>query len=96
MNIEIPRDVCVRVCFRGRVQGVGFRWTASQIAQRFAVQGSVRNLADGTVELIAQGTRAVVSDYVSAVVAAMSGSIGAYESVEIDVQADLAGFRILR
>lgn len=44
-------------CFRfeGRVQGVGFRYSAKQIAMGFDVTGWVENLEDGTVRLFAQG-----------------------------------------
>lgn len=41
--------------FDGRVQGVGFRYTAQNIAMRYAVQGYVRNMADGRVELVMEG-----------------------------------------
>jgi acylphosphatase len=44
-----------RVLYEGRVQGVGFRFTASRLAPRFGVSGFVRNLVDGRVELEAQG-----------------------------------------
>lgn len=42
--------------FHGRVQGVGFRATTSNIAATYPVCGFVRNLADGTVDLEIQGT----------------------------------------
>lgn len=45
-----------RVLYSGRVQGVGFRYTARQIAQRHAVTGFVRNLPDGRVELAIEGS----------------------------------------
>lgn len=41
--------------FIGRVQGVGFRFTARNIAQGHGLAGFVRNLPDGTVEMLAQG-----------------------------------------
>lgn len=41
--------------FKGRVQGVGFRWTVQDVAERFGLTGTVRNCADGTVEVYAQG-----------------------------------------
>ena len=45
-----------RLChFRGRVQGVGFRYTAQNIAMRHNVTGYVRNLPDGSVELLMEG-----------------------------------------
>ena len=43
------------IIFVGRVQGVGFRFTASHIANRYGLTGFVRNMPDGTVEMLAQG-----------------------------------------
>lgn len=50
--------------FAGRVQGVGFRYTARQIAQGFTVTGQVRNLPDGRVHLVAEGQEAEVREFV--------------------------------
>jgi len=45
-----------RACyFTGRVQGVGFRYTAQNVAMQHDVSGYVRNLPDGRVELIMEG-----------------------------------------
>lgn len=43
------------VIYSGRVQGVGFRFTVSNIAERFSVTGYVRNMVNGTVELVCEG-----------------------------------------
>ena len=43
------------VYYDGRVQGVGFRFTAEYIAQQLKVTGWVKNLPDGRVEVIAEG-----------------------------------------
>jgi len=43
------------VHYEGRVQGVGFRYNARSIGQRFTVGGYVRNLPDGRVHLVAEG-----------------------------------------
>jgi len=57
------------------VQGVGFRFTTRQTAQRFAVQGFVRNLRSGGVELIAEGEPAELDRFLAAVALAMEGYI---------------------
>ena len=40
----------------GRVQGVGFRYFAEDVASRLGIAGYVRNLPDGRVEVYATGT----------------------------------------
>ena len=47
--------IAKHIVFSGRVQGVGFRFTAHRIAGRHQLTGYVRNLRDGTVEMLAQG-----------------------------------------
>ena len=47
----------MQVCYAGRVQGVGFRYTAKSVASGFEVTGTVRNLPDGRVELVAEGAQ---------------------------------------
>jgi acylphosphatase len=44
-----------RFVISGRVQGVGFRWFAKDVAVREGVTGFVRNLPDGRVEAIVEG-----------------------------------------
>jgi acylphosphatase len=43
------------IIFKGRVQGVGFRYTTRHIAAQFPVTGYVRNQPDGSVEAVIQG-----------------------------------------
>ncbi|MFI5397128.1 MAG: acylphosphatase [Candidatus Binatia bacterium] len=42
---------------KGRVQGVGFRFSAVAEARRLALTGWVRNASDGDVELVAEGSK---------------------------------------
>lgn len=49
------------------MQGVGFRYTVLQIASRFSVNGSVRNLRSGAVEIDVEGDDAEVERFVDAV-----------------------------
>ena len=44
------------IIFKGRVQGVGFRYTTQCAASRYDLAGYVRNLPNGTVEALLQGT----------------------------------------
>lgn len=46
-----------QIIFHGRVQGVGFRFTASRIAAKYELTGWVRNRPDSTVEALMQGSR---------------------------------------
>ncbi len=50
------------VFYEGRVQGVGFRYTARQIATGYEVTGWVRNLPDGRVEMLAAAADEVELD----------------------------------
>ena len=44
----------LHVFFSGTVQGIGFRYTALSIAEKFAISGWVRNCSDGRVELVSE------------------------------------------
>lgn len=49
------------VRFSGRVQGVGFRYTALEMARANGIYGWVRNCPDGSVLLLAEGEEAAVA-----------------------------------
>ncbi|QDU41355.1 Acylphosphatase [Maioricimonas rarisocia] len=68
---------CRHIVFRGRVQGVGFRYTASRIAALHGVSGWVRNQSDGTVELVAAGSRSTLERFLDDLQQAMQGYITA-------------------
>ena len=53
--------------FSGRVQGVGFRFTAERIARRFPVTGYVRNLPHEKVELVAEGEEESLKQFLETV-----------------------------
>ncbi|MCB9855152.1 MAG: acylphosphatase [Phycisphaerales bacterium] len=63
------------VLFEGRVQGVGFRYTACEIAREFDVTGSVRNLPDGRVEMVIEGRSDELDRFQTAVGRAMERNI---------------------
>ena len=49
-----------RFLVRGKVQGVFFRASAREEAQRLALRGHARNLRDGSVEVLAAGEDAAI------------------------------------
>ena len=53
----------VHLYYSGSVQGVGFRFTAQDLASELGVLGWVRNLRDGRVELIAEAEEDVLKDF---------------------------------
>lgn len=68
-------NVCKRVYYSGRVQGVGFRYTAHQLAGAHPVAGYVRNLPSGQVELVVEGEPDAVDAYLAALARRMSAYI---------------------
>ncbi len=60
--------------YSGRVQGVGFRYIAREIACGYEVTGYVRNLNDGRVELIAEGHEEETRAFLTAIEDSQLGS----------------------
>ncbi len=65
----------VHVIFNGRVQGVGFRFTAESLAAALSVTGWVKNLRGGDVEITAEGEEEVLKDFISRLQEDFSGYI---------------------
>lgn len=63
------------IIFLGHVQGVGFRFTCRQVADRFNVSGWVKNLPNNTVEMIVEGDASQNEAYIAAVTASTHGRV---------------------
>jgi acylphosphatase len=63
------------VFFSGHVQGVGFRYSALQVAKEFEVAGWVANATDGRVQLEVEGRPAEVDAFIAAVAGRMHGHV---------------------
>jgi acylphosphatase len=85
--------VCKHAYYSGRVQGVGFRFTAQQVAQGFAVAGFVRNLPDGSVEVLAEGAEEQVNGFLSTLAQRMADYIEKFR-VREEAPQGVQGFRI--
>ncbi|MCE5184792.1 MAG: acylphosphatase [Planctomycetaceae bacterium] len=83
------------IIWRGRVQGVGFRFTVRQIAAQYDVAGTVKNLCDGSVEAVLQGPADRVQGCIEDIAAEFRGYIREVKSENLPVNPHLTDFRIL-
>ncbi len=45
----------IHILYSGKVQGVGFRYTARSVASQLGLAGWAKNLRDGNVEVVCEG-----------------------------------------
>ena len=72
----------LKLTIRGRVQGVGFRFFTSRIANSLGLKGNVRNLGNGCVEVVAEGSKEMLEKLLSKARAGPSSA--EVESVEVE------------
>ncbi len=85
------------VVYSGRVQGVGFRYTARALACGYEVTGVVRNLPDGRVEMVAEGEEAEVQAFLEGIRASQLASyIRGEDATWMDATREFNGFEIGR
>ncbi|MGM0436509.1 MAG: acylphosphatase [Bacillota bacterium] len=84
----------VRLYLYGMVQGVGMRFTITQIAKKVGVKGFVKNLSDGSVEIVAQGEAHKVDDFIKRAKNARTGNITETSLETLDTDKTFNGFNV--
>ena len=86
-------EVRKRIVFHGRVQGVGFRYTAKYLAQSMGLTGWVKNEYDGTVLIEVQGREPLIFKLMEGLNNRMYIQIDWIDSKDISVKEE-RGFRV--
>lgn len=88
---EATQDAPQRYFLRweGQVQGVGFRFTNTNLAQTRSLTGWVRNMEDGSVEMELQGTPANIVSQLEALHASYERMGTRFRLVDAQAQAPL-------
>lgn len=89
---EATQDAPQRYFLRweGQVQGVGFRFTNTNLAQTRSLTGWVRNMEDGSVEMELQGTPANIVSQLEALHASYERMGTRFRLVDAQSRAPLA------
>ncbi|MHC5028295.1 MAG: acylphosphatase [Planctomycetota bacterium] len=82
------------IAFVGHVQGVGFRYSATQVAARHPVTGWVRNEPDGSVSCVVEGQADDLEAFVEGVKSARAGHIDDVRIVESAATGEFTGFAV--
>ncbi len=54
----------VHLVIKGKVQGVYFRASARDVANKLAIKGWVKNMPDGNVEVVAEGSKEQLDKFI--------------------------------
>lgn len=80
----------------GHVQGVGFRYRTTEIAQSFVVSGTVENLDDGRVKIVVEGELDEIQRFVDEIQTFVSGRIKSIDRFDSEPSGEFDGFAIKR
>ncbi len=87
-----------KAIFEGKVQGVGFRYTAKETSKGFDIVGWVKNLPTGTVELCLMGEEEEVDEFLKEIheESTQSHNIKSLHLEEVPMLENTKGFTIIR
>ena len=86
--------IAKHIVFSGRVQGVGFRFTALNIANRYELKGYVKNLPDGDVEMVAHGSAEMIDNCIRDLQDSFVGTISHIDIEDATPDPKLTDFKI--
>jgi len=82
------------IYYNGRVQGVGFRFTADTLAGKFNIKGWVKNLSDGRVEIVAVGSRENLEKFLQEIYASFKSYIADVDTQWSHPDKDFTDFQV--
>lgn len=85
----------LKINFKGRVQGVGFRFHAFRIANNLNLTGYVKNMYDGSVEVNAQGKRGNIDAFIEALKNERFIRVDSVDIIGLDIVDEEKSFEIL-
>ena len=85
----------LKINFKGRVQGVGFRFQAFRIANNLNLTGNVKNLYDGSVEVNIQGKRRNIDAFINTIKNEKFIRVDSVDIIELDLVGSEKSFQIL-
>ncbi|MFH1997026.1 MAG: acylphosphatase [Candidatus Omnitrophota bacterium] len=84
----------LHIYFSGRVQGVGFRYTAEYLALSYGLTGWVKNLDDGRVEAVCVGGEKKIKSFLEGLRSELGRYIRNEEAHWAEATGEFQGFKI--
>lgn len=81
--------------FKGRVQGVGFRYTSKMIADKLKLVGTVKNLSNGDVEVYVKGEETNIEKFIEEIKNQRFIRIDSIDKNEVNKSIDCLNFNIV-
>jgi len=81
--------------YSGKVQGVGFRFTAREIADSLNISGWVRNSPDGRVEILAEGKKEDLENFLAQIQQRLQRYISTFDIQWQEASGTFKDFQVL-